>query len=314
MLRVAFRYFTNLIARAAEQRGAVTALRVGACFVITELVKIPRVVWMALVGGNGRSQADEELVPYSEALIEGLSDLGVPMKPYRIDVDAFREHVVAGRYPRNYAGGPMSQGGAREQKLLEYFVSFDLLRIQPTDVVIDVASEWSVFPDVACRLFGAQVYRQDLIYPPGLHGDHIGGSAASMPVPDGFADVLVLHNAFEHFEGTADTDFIVEAWRVLKPAGRLCILPLFVAERHSILTDPLVDRRGIVWDEGAHIIEQPWFHNRFGRFYSIETLRERVLTPGKQFDTTIYHVMNVRDAHPLAYLHFALVMRKPNDQ
>jgi hypothetical protein len=41
-----------------------------------------------------------------------------------------------------------------------------------------------------------------------------------MPIPAQFADTLVLHNTFEHFEGSADTDFIAEAWRVLQPAAR----------------------------------------------------------------------------------------------
>lgn len=311
MLRAAFRYFTNLVSRVAEQQGIPAALREGIRFGIKELVKIPRIARLALSGSDGRDQADGELITYSQTLIEALASLDVPLLPYRVDGAAFREHVAAGGYPRNYAAGPMSQGGAREQKLLEYFVSLDLLHILPTDVVIDVASEWSLFPDVVRKLVGAQVYRQDLIYPPGIQGDRIGGSAASMPIPEAFADVLVLHNAFEHFEGTADTDFIGEAWRVLKPGGRVCILPLFVAERHSILTDPLVDRRGVVWDEDSLIVERPWFHNRFGRFYSVKTLQERVLEPGSRFDTTIYHVVNIQDIHPLAYLYFALVMQKP---
>ena len=132
-----------------------------------------------------------------------------------------------------------------------------------------------------------------------------------MPVPEGFADKLVLHNAFEHFEGREDTDSIIEAWRVLKPGGILCILPLLVAERYSIVSDPLVNREGILWDNGAQVIERPWFHNRFARFYDVSALQHRVLEPGKNFDTTLYHILNPRDVHPHAYLHFALVMKKP---
>ena len=199
----------------------------------------------------------------------------------------------------------------REQKLLEYFVSLDLLAIKPDDVVIDIASEWSVFPKVVRERIGAQVYRQDMIYPPGVHGDQIGGSAAHMAIPDNFATKLVLHNAFEHFEQNADTEFIVEAFRILKPGGSLCILPLFMAAQHSIMTDPLVNRRGVVWDKAAKIVEWPGFHNRFGRFYDVDALRLRVLEPGNQFETVIYHVENVSQVNRGAYLHFALFVRKP---
>jgi hypothetical protein len=62
-----------------------------------------------------------------------------------------------------------------------------------------------------------------------------------MPVADGFADKLVLHNSFEHFEGTANTDLVTEAWRVLKPGGVVCIVPLFVSDRYVIMSDPLTD-------------------------------------------------------------------------
>ncbi len=65
-----------------------------------------------------------------------------------------------------------------------------------------------------------------------------------------------------------------EAWRILNPVEILCILPLFIAETYSILVnDPLVNRQGIVYDDKAEIIEVPWFHNRFGRFYDINTFK-----------------------------------------
>lgn len=194
-------------------------------------------------------------------------------------------------------------------------MSLELLDPQPGDVVIDVASERSIFPAVVRRAAGATVYRQDLIYPPGIEGDRIGGSAAAMPVADGFADKLVLHNSFEHFEGTADTDFVTEAWRVLKPGGVVCIVPLFVSDRYVILSDPLTDRRGIIWDPGAERIEIPGWHNRFGRFYDAPALEARVLAPARElgYEIELLHFVNVKAVHPHASTHFGLVMRKPRE-
>jgi len=307
------RYFTNLITTVADQRDYSTAANVGREFLASELVMMTRFAWQKL----SRSKKHQPWIAPSqqsrEEIKDALARLGTEIKEYQIDGSGFRAHMELSQYPSYYAGGPREEGGAREMKLLEYFVSLDLLNIQPTDVVVDIASNWSVFPKMVQEEIGAEVYRQDLIYPMGRNGQWIGGNAASMPVPDGFADKLVLHNAFEHFEGTSDTAFITEAWRVLKPGGLLCILPLFLRESFTNLTDPLVSRRGVVWDKGAQVVEQPWWHNRFGRFYDAAALNERVLQPAANlgFNTTIYYVTNAERIHPLVYLNFALVMQKP---
>src|SRR5262249_39747242 len=115
---------------------------------------------------------------------------------------------------------------------------------------------------------------------------------------------------FEHFEGSADSDFIREAWRGLKPGGVLCILPLFMSERFSVITDPLVDRRGVVWDPGVEGVEIPWGHTRFAGLYDTERLRQRVLEPGGKFRQVLYHMTNASEVHPRISLHFALVMTK----
>lgn len=311
MLKVGMRYGVNLVAMAAQQRGYLTAASVGSRFILSEAAMLLRFVCLLARSRRRTYRGNRYPTLHPDAIAAALTGSGVVPIPYHIDLDAFRAHVASCGYPANYAAGSMDGGGAREQKLLEYFVSLELLRVQSTDVVVDVASEWSIFPEVLRELTGATVYRQDMIYSLGIHGDRIGGSAESMPVPDGFADKLVLHNALEHFEGMADTGFIAEAERVLKPGGMLCILPLLMAERHSIITDPLVDRRGIVWDAGARVVEIPWWHNRFGRFYDAPALQRRVLAPARGFEVTAYWLVNVEEVHPKAYLHFALVMQKP---
>jgi hypothetical protein len=306
------RYAANLTSMVARQQGAVAAAVVGTQFVATEAAKLPRAARLALAAGSHAGPAVEHPPLTSESIVAGLGGLGVEMRDYTVDVAGFHDHVASVGYPANYAAGNVDEGGNREEKLLEYFVSLDLLRPRREDVLVDVASEWSIFPEVARRLTGATVYQQDLIYPAGLRGYRIGGSAAHMPVPDAFADKLVLHNAFEHFEGTADSDFIREAWRILKPGGVLCILPLFMSERFSVITDPLVDRRGVIWDDGSEIVDIPWWHVRFARLYDAENLRRRVLDPGWQFQQVIYHVTNAAEVHPRLSLHFALVLSKPS--
>lgn len=293
----------------ARQQGYITAAIAGFRFIISESAKLPKFA-LILLSSKVHFNSTTPRISWIQSL-DSISTDGVELKTYSIDINAFYAHLSACHYPKNYAGGPISQGGWREQKALEYFISLDLLNVQSTDVVIDVASEWSIFPDSLRNLTDATVYQQDLIYPPGINNYRIGGNADHMPIPDEYANKLVLHNAFEHFEGNADTNFINEAWRILKPGGILCILPLFITETHSIITDPLVNRQGIVYDEKARIIEILWWHNRFGRFYDINALRQRVLIPGYKFNIRIYQVVNLKELNPSLYLHFALVMQKP---
>jgi SAM-dependent methyltransferase len=309
--KVGARFVANLLSTVARQDGYRAAAGVAVRLLATETRKLPRLARLA-ASAPGSATA-EHPAGYSEAILQALSQLSVDMRPYRIDSDKFKAHVRSSAYPLAYAAGPLDEGGNRENKLLEYFVSLEILDLQPGDVVIDVASEYSIFPTVVREAYGATVFRQDLIYPPGVQGDRIGGTAAAMPVADQFADKLVLHNSFEHFEGTADSGFIAEAWRVLKPGGVVCIVPLFVSERYSIISDPLTDRRGIAWDAGARVIELPGRHNRFGRFYDAPALDARVLSRARElgYECEILHFANVKDVHPRASMHFALVMRKP---
>jgi SAM-dependent methyltransferase len=309
--RTGVRYVSNLAARVADEEGFAEGLRAGVSFLAGEAAKLPAFARI-LLDGSARA-AVEKPVRYSDDLRDALAGLDAEFRPFTIDADAFRRHVEAHEYPANYAAGPVDEGGAREKKLIEYFASLDLLDVQPGDLVIDVASERSLFPRIVQRIVDCTVYRQDLIYPPGVHGNRIDGSAAAMPVPDAWADRLVLHNSFEHFEGSADTGFVEEVARVLKPGGVTVIVPLFVAEQYMIVTDPLVDRDGIVWDEGARVVETPWAHNRFGRFYDVASLTRRVLEPAGRvgLEAVIHHFVNIKDVHPRATMHFGLVLRKP---
>jgi SAM-dependent methyltransferase len=312
--KIGLRYFANSVSLTLHQDGYIAASELAARLLIAEIRKLPRLATHALSRSRRRPAPHPRTQP--DTIVRALAAKPVKVTRYRLDPHAFRTHVRSFAYPQAYAAGPLDEGGNRENKLLEYFVSLELLSIQPGDIVIDVASERSVFPAVVRTICRAKVFRQDLIYPPGVHGDRIGGSAASMPLPDEFANHLTLHNSFEHFEGSADSDFIAEAWRILKPGGVVCIVPLFVSEAYSIVTDPLTDRRGIVFDEGTRVVELPGWHNRFARFYDSAALEARVLAPavGLGYELELVHFANVKDVHPRASTHFALLMRKPPRQ
>ncbi len=215
-IKLATRYVANRVSMAARQDGYGAAMRVGIGLLKAELRKPSRLIRLV---ANAQTRDAQHPVRHSEKILDALQRLPVPLKHYRVDVGRFEAHLRAFAYPRAYAAGPLEEGGNRQNKLLEYFLSLELLDIHPGEVVVDVASEYSIFPTVARQLCGAKIYRQDLIFREGVRGDRIGGNAAAMAVDDQFADALVLHNSFEHFEGTADSDFVAESWRILRPGG-----------------------------------------------------------------------------------------------
>jgi hypothetical protein len=142
------------------------------------------------------------------------------------------------------AAGPKwwkGYGDKRRRKLLEHYASIRLAGVRAGGTYLDAAAAKSPFYKVLPVIEGvARCYRQDLNYPPGVDGDTIGCSADAIPLPDASLDGIVSHNAWEHFEGEAALGFLRESARLLKPGGRLCILPVNLCQRTEIWTSPSV--------------------------------------------------------------------------
>ncbi len=241
-----------------------------------------------------------------------LVEAGFDIRSMRIDLEDYRrflERATYEQYPLYYGGG---QARGFPQKALEHYLALKLLRPGAADVCIDVASQKSPAPQIYARLSGAHVFSQDLAYPGGLSGDRIGGDASRMPVADGFASAIALHNAFEHFEGDADARFIREAGRVLRPGGRLCIAPLFLASRYVIQTDPAVwPAGGMAFEPEAEVACVRGWRDRHGRFYDVPRLRSRVRDNLDGLRLTIFDVENAADVHADVYLRFVALIEKP---
>ena len=125
MFRTSIRYFLNLTSMIARQQGIFSAGIAGFRFILSEVGKIPKFALILLT-----SKSNSNLVTHRLAWVQSLDSLstdGVELLPYSIDINAFYAHLSAFHYPKNYAGGPIDQGGWREQKALEYYVSIDLL-------------------------------------------------------------------------------------------------------------------------------------------------------------------------------------------
>lgn len=248
---------------------------------------------------------------YQQDVRAELEAAGLEVRPFAVDAAAFERHVrEAGYRTMDYWRGG-EDPWARE-KYLEHFVSLELLGLAPSDVVVDVASCTSPFPTLVRWRYGCTVYRQDLSYPAGVEGDRIGGDAAAMPVPDGFADALTLHCSFEHFEGDRDSRFLHEAARVLRPGGRLCILPLYLSDEYAVQTDPKAwTGREPELDPDAVVCVSDGWGEVHGRLYDVPRFVERVVRHLGDLRLELFAVDNSRDLVADSYLRMAALFTKP---
>jgi len=229
---------------------------------------------------------------------------GIRMLPLEVGVQDYEEYRQSAGYAERY---PDYYSDNFAEKSFEHFVAFQLLELTPEDVFVDLASEHSPVPEIFHRLTGASTYGQDIMYPPGVVGDRIGGDACAMPVPDGFASKACLTCSLEHFEADADTRLFQELARVLAPGGIVCVVPFYLFFEPAIQTDPTVSVPAQVpVDDGATIYCAQGWGNRHGRFYGIDSFIKRIIKPTKgAFHFTFYRLSNATDMDASIYTRFA---------
>lgn len=169
------------------------------------------------------------------------------------------------------------------EKVLEHYVSTILLDFSSEDIFIDIAASNSHYSSYIQRK-GYEAYKQDLIYPKGIRVNeqspvpHVGGNAAELPFRDNYFTKMTLHCSIEHFEGYDDVRFMKEAARVIKPHGRICMLPLYFGETYHIVTDPKIfekEKDSIIFEESVPTYFKAGFGNRHCRVYSVNEFKKK---------------------------------------
>ena len=267
------------------------------------------IFWRKSVQQRGGKHFELRWAPYDD-LTAQLAAHGVEIRSHQIDIKAFWRYVESCKYRElSYWGG--GEVPTAPEKWLEHWVSIELLDPQPGEVSIDIASCYSPFPDLLREHYGVESYRQDIIYPAGLDGDKIGGDAIAMPIADNFADHLTLHCSFEHFEGDRDTLLLKEAQRVLRPGGRLCILPFYTSHAYCIQSDPGTwKERNVRFEDDALIYLARNWQELHARMYDTAHFLERIVARLEQLDLAFYTVANYAEVDPICYLKFAALFTK----
>lgn len=229
---------------------------------------------------------------------------GINFVDYEINLDDYKNYFNNAQYEIRY---PSYYLGNQIEKSFEHYLAFCLLNLSAEDVFIDIASEHSPLPEIYARLTGATTYSQDIMYPPGINGNLIGGDACSMPVTDEFASKATLTCSIEHFEGDADTRLFCELARVLKPGGIVCIVPFYIFKEPATQTDPTVSvPSGVDFDREATIYCAKGWGNRHGRFYSPSSFVARIIKPVQdKFKFNFYYLKNTAKIDASVYARFA---------
>ena len=202
------------------------------------------------------------------------------------------------------------------EKALEHFISYELALPSAGSVGINVGSSPSVAPAVARRLFDCTIYEQDRSYLSGFQSQQIRSGADAIPLPDQSVDFMTLHCTFEHFEGATDTGFVREASRLLKPAGRVVILPLYLSPNYCNITgetDPAVQATIGFDAESQFRCVIPEWQNRFGRYYSPAALAARVTIPAQAagLNVRLLRCHGGELINPNLWLRWILLLEKP---
>lgn len=246
-----------------------------------------------------------------DEIITQLKKSSFNLKNYEIDVNDYRQYMKNAEYQKF----PSYQNNCKTknfiEKTLEHYLAAKLLNPSKDDVYIDIASADSPTPEIYSKLYGCKVYRQDIMFPEGVHGNIIGGDASQMPIEDGFATKMGLHCSFEHFENNSDIKFIKETSRILRKGGKLCILPLYLFNKYAIQTNPAVmPKGGIPFENDATLYCVKDWASRHNRFYNVPHLTARIRNNLNQLEMTIYIIQNQKKVASSCYIKFAALIEK----
>jgi|GEM_PF-3501579 len=182
------------------------------------------------------------------------------------------------------------------KKKLELFASYTLLGELLTGAYLDAAGGgFSYAGGIPARRAVIQdlSIREAVRKRSGPSVEYLESSLSKIPLPDESIDAISAHHAFEHFQGSADHDFIDEVQRILKPGGKAVIVPLFVSRSALEMTNRHdFDNWSI--DPGRRVVDieatlPGKLSGNFARIYDSVTFDTRVLSriDGAKFEVSI---------------------------
>lgn len=222
--------------------------------------------------------------PAELAMIErDLHALGVAIDDYTPSPEAFKNFQAEGWFPSNYHGG--NNSSAWDEKLLEHWISCERLSLMnygKEDIFVDVAAASSPWVQALRERKGLKTFAIDL--------DEVDPAYRNLPyyrienaTKTSFQNASVsgaaLHCAYEMFMGEDDTRFINEAARILKPGGKIIILPLYMHTHYCAYATPEYYGKGYSDPAAKEYVRLDCSGVPSSRKYDAAKLKQRILDP-----------------------------------
>lgn len=252
---------------------------------------------------------------YYNEVLKQFENPTIRLQNYPVNIVNFEDFLNNGlcvyRGVNNYLESQGGLNGYFPQKAFEHWISSAYLNWQPNDKVLDFAAWISPAIDVLNRYRPADFYRHDITLTTDISKKTISGFSNAVDAPSNYFDFIMAHCAIDNFEGTADSDLFIEAFRILKPGGKILITPLHMSAKYENLIS--IGSPGLKIDDGANVVMGE-NSLRFGRLYDIEALKKRIINTGCGLDFTVIHVTGLPIAsYPSTSTNrFMLIGEKPS--
>lgn len=247
-----------------------------------------------------------------EAIERDLSGLGVPVHDFAPAASAFRAFQAEGWFPPDYHGGV--GGKVWDEKLCEHWISSECLSLMgfsAGDVFVDVAAATSPWARTLRERKGIEAHAIDMgPIPPAYRELSYYRTENATRTSFRAASVAgaALHCAYEMFTGDADIGFLDEAARMLRPGGKVVIVPLYMHTHYCAYASPEHFGKGCSPPTATEYVRLDCNDIPSSRKYDAATLKHRVLDRVESLGMTS-RVLALRNKAELGrdiYCHFIL--------
>lgn len=243
-----------------------------------------------------------------------IEEVGVPVRTLDISPKEFSAFKEEFPFPEVYS----RSGGLREEKLLEHFIAYKLCGLQNAAyrddcAYIDVAGGGAPWAKML-RQKGVNAFAIDLkVHPAYKRLDYYRQmDAKNTTFADSSVSAMSLQCAYEMFLRNDDILFVDESNRILKPGGKVIVVPLYMNTTHGGFSSPDYYGKGYA-DKGANEWIRPEMWGiPFAREYDAPALKERIVERAKRqgMECVVHVLRNKEQFGKGVYCHFVLEIGK----
>jgi len=254
---------------------------------------------------------EKELTEIEESLLA----LDITLHDFTPSLESFTNFQNEAYFPTDYHGG--IDGPVWDEKLLEHWIAYELLGVtnyQSEDIYIDIAAGNSPWAQKLHERYGIASNAIDL----NIHStfENLPYYKVENATASSFEDSSVtgasLQCAYEMFAKQDDISLWKEMARILKPGGKVIIVPLYLHSHYCAYATPDYYGKGYSDSAAKEYVCSDWMGIPSARFYDTEQLKKRVLDTitSLGMEYKLHVLRNKSELGNGIYCHFILEVTK----